>query len=381
MSSDKSGAKAPEPESSEALRRRINELERTEEERRKAQEALRRSEERYRLFVQNFQGIAFLGDIDSKPVFFHGGFERITGYGQEDFASGRVKWEQLVHPEDRERIRDGAEKVRAHPGESLEREYRITTKSGQSRWVHETLQAASSGLLEGAIYDITDHKRAEEQLQESLREKEALLKEIHHRVKNNLQIIQSLLSLQSSRVTDPAALEMLRESRDRVRSMALIHERICMSKDLHRIDFYDYVRKLMNGLFQSYGRKEGELDVVLEIEDIHMAIDDAVPCGMILSELLSNSLKHAFPGVKGRDGQRGELRVLISSTDDGTVTMAVGDNGVGLPPDLDFRHTGSLGLQLVCTLTHQLGGTIELDRGHGTEFHITFKSGELVKGG
>ena len=339
------------------------------------------SEDRYRLFVENFQGIAFQGDTGTKPGFFHGGIEKMTGFKEKDFSAGRMKWDQLIHPEDRDRIKKEMEALQEKPGQNMELEYRIMAKGGQSRWVHETLQAGPGGLLEGAIYDITAHKRAEEQLEASLHEKEALLKEIHHRVKNNLQIIQSLLSLQSGRVKDPAALDMLRESRDRVRSMALIHERICMSRDLNRLDFYDYVRKLISGLFQSYGRKEGELDVVLEIEDVHIGIDEAVPCGMILGELLSNSLKHAFPTNKGRDGHRGELRVQVSSGEDGMVDMVVADNGVGMPPGLDFRHTQGLGLELVTTLTEQLGGTIELDQGRGTEFRIRFKSSALTKGG
>jgi two-component sensor histidine kinase len=163
--------------------------------------------------------------------------------------------------------------------------------------------------------------------------------------------------------------------------MALIHERICQSRDLNRLDFYDYVRRLVSGLFQSYGRKEGELDVVLEIEDVHIGIDEAVPSGMILGELLSNSLKHAFPSNKGRNGQRGELRVQVSASEDGLVDMVVADNGVGIPPGLDFMHTRSLGLELVTTLTEQLGGTIELDRSRGTEFLIRFRSSALTKGG
>jgi len=304
----------------------------------------------------------------------------MTGFKERDFSAGRLTWDRLIHPDDRERIRNELEALQEQPGQNLELEYRIMTKGGKPRWVHETLQAGPGGILEGAIYDITAHKRAEEQLEASLREKDALLKEIHHRVKNNLQIIQSLLSLQSGLVKDPAALEMLRESRDRVRSMALIHERICMSRDLNRLDFYDYVRKLINGLFQSYGRKEGDLDVVLEIEDVHIGIDEAVPCGMILGELLSNSLKHAFPSNRGRDGQRGELKVQVSSGEDGMVDMRVADNGVGIGPDIDFRRTRSLGLELVTTLTEQLGGTIELDRSRGTEFHIRFMSSALTRG-
>ena len=374
-------AKKPKPEDSEAERQFLEGFEDANKEKGSSQAAIAWTEERYRLFVENFQGIAFQGDLDTHPLFFHGGIGKLTGYAPEDFNSGRIKWEQLVHPEDRGNLKNYTELLRMFPGQTIEREYRISTRDGQSKWVHETLQAGPGGVLEGAIYDVTEHRKAEDKLRASVREKEALLKEIHHRVKNNLQVIQSLLSLQSARIKDSVALEILRESQNRVRSMALIHERICMSNDLNRLDFYDYVRKLINGLFQSYGRKEGDIDVVLEIEDVHIGIDEAVPCGMILGELLSNSLKHAFPDGKGAGGAKAEIRVEVSSRDDGTVTMVVADNGVGMPSGIDLPRVESLGLQLVYTLVEQLGGTIKLNQGHGVEYRINFKSSALAKGG
>jgi PAS domain S-box-containing protein len=215
--------------------------------------------------------------------------------------------------------------------------------------------------------DITERVRAEKQLEASLQEKEVLLKEIHHRVKNNLQVISSLLYLQSKSIEGQEALEMFQESQDRVRSMALVHERLYQSPDLARIDFAEYVRNLASYLFRSYGVHSNLIQLRINVDDVSLGIDMAVPCGLILNELVSNSLKHAFP-----NGREGEIRIELCSGDDNELALVVSDNGVGFPKDLDFRGMESLGLQLVNTLVDQLGGTIELDRSDGTAFEIVF---------
>jgi len=214
--------------------------------------------------------------------------------------------------------------------------------------------------------DIAERKRAEEQIKASLKEKEVLLKEIHHRVKNNLQVISSLLNLQSPYIKDEQASEMFRESQNRVKSMALIHEKLYQSKDLGEIDFAEYIRKLTVNLFHSYGVDSSAIQLVLNISDILLDIDTAIPCGLIINELVSNSLKHAFPA-----GEKGEVCVNLSSNTDNKFKLIVSDNGVGFPEDLNFRNTESLGLQLVNTLINQLGGAIELDKSGGTAFKIT----------
>jgi two-component sensor histidine kinase len=237
----------------------------------------------------------------------------------------------------------------------------LTTLANQA-----AIAIENARLYEVAQQEITDRKRAEEQIKASLKEKEVLLKEIHHRVKNNLQVISSLLYLQSQNIVDKRALRMFQDSQNRVRSMALVHERLYQSKDLARIDFAEYARNLASYIFRSYGVNSDLIKPEIHVDDIALGIDAAVPCGLILNELVSNSLKHAFP-----NGKKGQIRVGLSADND-KFTLMVSDNGVGFPKDLDFRNTESLGLQLVNTLVAQLEGTIELDRSMGTAFEITF---------
>jgi two-component sensor histidine kinase len=234
-------------------------------------------------------------------------------------------------------------------------------------------QAASAienaRLYERAQQEIAHRMRAEEGLKESLQEKEALLKEIHHRVKNNLQVICSLLNLQLGRIEDSDALRMLRESQDRVRSMALIHEKLYRSQDLARVDFGSYLRDLTNHLMNSYRTESARVGLKITADAVPLSIDKAVPCGLITNELISNALKHAFPN--GRDG---EIRVRLRSERDQRLTLSVADNGVGLPSDLDLDAAETLGIQLIRVLTSQLDGTARLDSSHenGTEVSITF---------
>jgi PAS domain S-box-containing protein len=215
--------------------------------------------------------------------------------------------------------------------------------------------------------DITERKLTEDKIKASLREKEVLLKEVHHRVKNNLQVISSLLNLQSRYVKDRQALEMFKESQSRVRSMALIHEKLYQSEDLARIDIAGYIRDLISSLFRSYGASAAAIKVKTDVHDILLDINAAIPCGLIINELVSNCLKHAFP-----DGRGGKLVTELRSDNDKHCSLIVSDNGIGFPEDIDFRNTESLGMQLVITLVEQLDGSIELDRSSGTAFRIRF---------
>ncbi len=222
------------------------------------------------------------------------------------------------------------------------------------------------------LRDVTKRKQADEELRRSnealsvsLHEKEVLLKEIHHRVKNNLQIVSSILSLQSGSISSESQAAMLRESQDRIRSMALVHEKLYRSRDLSRINFGEYVSSLIVSLAHSYIASPA-IRTRVDIRDIYLDIDMAIPCGLIINELFSNAFKYAFP-----DGRAGEVCVSLSRRD-GKYELVVSDDGAGLPPDLDFRNTDSLGLQLVNTLVEQLEGTIELNVEKGTNYKITF---------
>jgi two-component sensor histidine kinase len=204
-------------------------------------------------------------------------------------------------------------------------------------------------------------------LTDSLDEKVVLLKEIHHRVKNNLQIISSLLSLQTRHIKDEQALEMFANSGNRIKAMATIHEKLYQSEDLARVDFVEYIQSLVSSLFQTYQVNIENICLKIEVDDILLDLDQAIPCGLMLNELVSNSLKHAFP-----DDRQGEISVHLGMEDTENYLLVVKDSGVGFPADMDFRSTGSLGLQLINTLTTQLEGRIELDSRVGTEFRIVF---------
>ena len=225
--------------------------------------------------------------------------------------------------------------------------------------------------VEGFVFtatDITERKRSEEQIRASLEEKELLLKEIHHRVKNNLQVISSLLSLQARQIQDEQAQEMFNNSQDRVMSMALIHEKLYRSDELARVNFTDYLRDLTDNLFQSYQIDSQRIQLQLEVENILLAIDEAIPCGLIINELILNSLKHAFPG-----GREGMIYIYLGQREeDDQYQLVVRDDGVGLPADLDLARVDTLGLKLVNILVMQLKGHIDVSSAPGAKFSISF---------
>ena len=224
------------------------------------------------------------------------------------------------------------------------------------------LDLANSILTE----QIKERSKAEARLTESLGEKEILLKEIHHRVKNNLQIISSLLSLQSKYIEDEKALSNFQESQTRVRSMALIHEKLYQSADLVSIDFAEYLESLVLELARSYRLNPLSVSIDLNIAEAMFDVDTAIPCGLIVNELVTNSLKYAFP-----DNRKGVIQINLDSHGD-RFTLVVKDDGIGFPEHVDWQNTESLGMQLVNTLTSQLGGSVELNDSSGTEFKITF---------
>jgi PAS domain S-box-containing protein len=215
--------------------------------------------------------------------------------------------------------------------------------------------------------EIKERKNVEEQIKSSLKEKEILLKEIHHRVKNNLQIISSLLNLQAADLKDSKILEQFEEIQKRIKSMSLIHEQLYKSKDLTRIDFDKYIYDLTANLSYSYGSKLDHISFKTKVKSIFLNIDQAIPCGLIINELMSNSIKHGFPR-----GKKGEILVDFHLDEDNNYTLIVSDNRLGWREGLDFQSTESVGLKLVNLLTKQLKGTIKLDRNHGTSFKIIF---------
>jgi PAS domain S-box-containing protein len=216
-------------------------------------------------------------------------------------------------------------------------------------------------------YDITDRKEIDKKIRESLKEKEVLLQEVHHRVKNNLQVISSILSLQSSFVEDEKILTLLEESRNRIKSMSYIHEALYQRKDFSSIEFTDYVRTIVGNLVHTYSITAGRVELVTEFDEIYLSIDQSIPCGLIINELVSNAMKYAYEGVENP-----RLNICINQLQDDKIKICVADNGVGLPEDFRYEEADSLGIQLVYTLAEQLDGEVEINREGGTEFLITF---------
>ncbi|MBN2412710.1 HAMP domain-containing protein [candidate division KSB1 bacterium] len=216
--------------------------------------------------------------------------------------------------------------------------------------------------------EINEKKVIEKKITASLREKEVLLKEIHHRVKNNMQIIQSLLYLQTKNIKDDNMANIFNESRNRIRSMALVHEKLYQSADLAKINLQDYIKDLVAGLIQTYSLQKNSIQLELDITKVNLNIDIAIPCGLILNELVSNSLKHAF--VKHRNGQN-KINITCNLPAVNKLSLIVQDNGIGLPSDINIRNTDSLGLRLVTLLVEkQLNGQLILDNDNGTRFNM-----------
>ncbi|MBN2225942.1 MAG: PAS domain S-box protein [candidate division Zixibacteria bacterium] len=223
-----------------------------------------------------------------------------------------------------------------------------------------------NGMI-AVLEDITLRKQIDLQLQASLKEKEILLQEIHHRVKNNLQLVSSLLSLQTESIADDSVLQVLRDCQTRIRTMALIHEALYKADDLSSIDAHAYFRDLANYVTRTYRDQAQHVKLTADIVNISLTIHTAIPCGLIVNELLSNALKHAFP-----KGETGEIHVSLHRENDGLIRLTVRDNGVGLPPAVDVEKSASLGLQLIKTLAGQINATVEIDRANGTAFTLSF---------
>lgn len=347
--------------------------------RKRVEQALRESEEKYRSLYGAVSGGVVMQDTDGRIVEANAEAGEILGLTADHMwglTSADPRWRTIRE--------DGS----AFPVE--ERPLAIALRTGKQvrnclsgvfnptleeyRWVltnAEPLLERDTGEVRGAVatfWDITERKKAEERLQAALEEKEILLRELHHRVKNNLQVISTLLGLRAAGISDPAALRAFRDSQSRVRAMALIHERLYQSESLAQIDFHAYITDLMEHLFRAFGTEPEAVQLSLDIEHAPVGVDTAIPVGLILNELVSNALKYAFPG-----GRRGQVRIRLRRPADPILELVVGDDGVGLPPGVDFKNTESLGLQLVCILVRQLGGEIEQLPQPGAAFRMTFK--------
>lgn len=327
----------------------------------------KKAEEQYQKLIENIS-IAIIVVQDMRIKYINPKSIDITGYSIEELKSR--DFIEFIHPDDREVMFQ--RHMQRLNGEKIAEDFhfRIIDKKGDTRWMEYSAMTidweGKPGIL-SFMSDITERKIAEEKIKLSLYEKDMLLKEIHHRVKNNMQVISSLLNIQSRHVSDEKDKELFRESQNRVRSMALIHEKLYQSGDLSRINFAKYLTSITKELFHSYHISSDLIELTADVTETRLGIDIAIPCALIINELVSNSLKYAFP-----DGRRGHIQIYFNQDNEGSYTLTVNDNGVGFPKNINFRKTESLGLQLVNTLTTQLNGKIELERKNGTRFTIRF---------
>jgi PAS domain S-box-containing protein len=341
-------------------------------ERRRVQHALQESEERYRSLVNNIPDIVYAINGKGEILSVNEESLKIFGYRAEE-VQGRLFME-MIHPDDVHTPYDAfLSMLRDRREYTSGLQYRILDRSGVSHWVeaHSHARFDEEGRFigeEGVLRDITERKLAEDRTSASLREKEVLLREIHHRVKNNFQIITSLLNLQSRNITDPELMKLFEDSTTRIRAMALVHEKLYQSSDLSEIDFSSYLKTIAEDLSDSYRGIIRRPRLVLDAGEAFLGVDQAVPCGLIANELITNALKYAF--VDGSADNA--ISIMLRRDAGGMVTIRISDNGVGLPAGLDPEHTQTLGLQLVSLLAKQIHGTVKLERQGGTTWTISF---------
>ncbi|MHB8054751.1 MAG: PAS domain S-box protein [Candidatus Aminicenantales bacterium] len=323
---------------------------------------------RYGMLVENANE-AILVAQDGLNKFVNRTAIEMIGYSEAELLSRPFL--EFIHQDDREKVADSYRKRLA--GDTIQPRYafRLLARDGGVKWVEigaVLIDWEGRPATLNFLTDITDRHKGEESIQASLREKEVMLREIHHRVKNNMQVISSLFNLQAGKTLNPEYREILKEGQTRIRAMSLVHEKLYQSRDLSKIDLAVYIQGLADHLFDVYLADSNRIRLETDFEEVPVDINSAVPCGLILNELISNSLKHAFP-----EGRKGLIRIGLKHGPDDTIILRVADDGIGFPKDIDFLQFDSLGLQIAKLLVGQLEGTIKLDRTNGTAFTVTFR--------
>ncbi|MBF0505453.1 MAG: CHASE domain-containing protein [Nitrospirae bacterium] len=338
-------------------------------ERKQADEALQESERKYRTLIETTDTGFVILDKNGLVLDANAEYVRLAGHQRLEDILGRSVMEWTAG---HDCARNAAEvkkcfeegSVRNLNIDYIDKDGKITPIE-----INATVVGRGKDLLVVTLCrDITERKKAVELMKQSLKEKEALLREIHHRVKNNMAVVSSLLSLQSETIENATVRSLFRESQQRVKSMALVHEKLYQTKDLSSINFEEYIKSIISEIIGLYRIDTGTITMEINIEDIELDLEAAVPCGLIINELLTNALKYAFP-----DNRSGVLSVHFTKAED-TYTLSIKDNGVGLPGGLDYKEARTLGLQLVNVLTRQLRGTFQIKSDEGTEAIVTFKA-------
>jgi PAS domain S-box-containing protein len=331
---------------------------------------LKKSREGYKTIFENTGTAMLLLDKNMNILLANTHFKDIFNLNKEN---NNLK--DLMAEKDQTKLQDYQLNLENNVSDFKNYEFHLINKKGEVRDFYATFSfMKDSDEVLISLIDITEHKKTGNKIRESLKEKEILLREIHHRVKNNLQIISVLLSLQSEEIDDPEILEKYKESENRIHSMALIHERMYQSKDLSSIDFSDYVQNLIADISYAYGFDGSNLDINLDLNNYNLSIETVMPLGLIINELVSNSLKYAF-----KDQAENKINIILKKQNNDNFILEISDNGIGFPENIDFRNTRSLGLQLVNELVQQIDGQVELFNEKGTKFIINFHEPEYKK--
>jgi PAS domain S-box-containing protein len=339
--------------------------------RKMAEEALRNSLRQ----LKEAQKIGHIGswewDLKARELNCSDEFYNIMSLEPTEFGKSYQAMMDIIHPEDRQSVKESIMGA-VNEQKPFSNDYRLIRPDGTVRILSSKGEVITDPngkplRIVGTEQDITEHKIAEEKIKSSLKEKEMLLQEIHHRVKNNLQVISSLLRLQSRFIKDQNSIDIFKETQNRVRSIAILHEKLYQSDNLAKIKIDEYVQILAEDLMYFYELEESNINMILDIDDVSLNIETAIPCGLLINEMVANSLKYAFPNQKN-----GEIKIELHSNNEDQFNLTVGDNGVGIPEEIDPEKAETFGMQLIKYLTKQLKGTIELDNNNGTKYQLKF---------
>jgi len=334
------------------------------------EKALRDSEEKFRQLAEHIQDVLWMVSPETKKILYISpSYEKIWGKTGQSLYENPDSWMESIHKDDLDYVTKNINKKPTN----YDHEYRIIRPDGEVRWIHDRTYPIRN--QEGKIYrmagiarDITDQKKTQK-IKTALKEKDALLREIHHRVKNNLQVISSLITLQSNNIKNDKAAKMLLECQGRIESIALIHERLYFQDNSTQIDFSEYLSQLVTQLFSTYGVTSKSIVPKIKVSNLTLPLETAIPCGLIINEAVSNSLKHAFPKPR-----KGFIEITGNIQKNHMVTFRIKDNGVGISPRLNHKDPDRLGLQLVKGLVKQLDGRLRISRNKGTELGFKFRT-------
>ena len=340
----------------------------------KTEKSLKKSEERYKSIFEGSRDAIFIADENARFVEVNQAACELTGYSREELLNMRIP--DLHGEADLHAYKKYFHRIMK--GESILSKAKILRKDGtkvDTEFSNKRIFIDGIPYIHTVARDISEWIKAKEKIKTSLKEKEIMLHEIHHRVKNNMQIIISLMRIQGRKAKYKETKKYLQTLQDRVYSMSLIHDHFYKETQLDKINVASYIKELINHLFFIHNKKEGQIKITLDLEEIYLDLNKAIPFGMLINEIITNILKHAFPGRK-----KGELSLRLYRDGNRKIRLLVNDNGIGIPEEVNIENPSTIGLQLIKDLTQQLGGEIQIKSNGGTKIKLIFPEKNEVKG-